>query len=126
MRYRRFLEYVDLHGQGVLTGWLRSLTDGQQADILEQIRSMEQMQVVPRDLLAKLKGNWNGLWEIRVVVDKVRWRPIAFKGPRRGEYTIAVVAKMQNNELEPPSGHKSARRIASLVEADVRRACEFG
>lgn len=128
MSYRECLEYVDPRGGRVFTDWLDSsgFSEDDKADVLETIRTLELTKILNRNQWEKLKGPWDGLYEIRLKIAGEAWRPICFKGPGSAQFTIVLIAKMQNSELKPTNGHKAARNIQTLVESDPRRAREFG
>ena len=71
-----------------------------------------------------LKGDGNGLIEIRAVFAGVQYRPLAFYGPGENEVTIVIGATERDDRLSPPSALETAQVRKEEVQNDQKRSCE--
>jgi hypothetical protein len=127
MRYRQFQDYIA--ARNVISEWLDGLPVATRIEFQLILMTLEQQLKPPSRFLAPVKGNKDGLWEVRLkcLIEKIQWRPIAYYGPHPRQMTLLAVARMDNNEYNPRNICKVAKERKRLVEADPSgRKCEHG
>lgn len=112
-----FYDYVDADRANVVHEWMGSLSKKARAKINTRISALESL---PRprwgDYTASLVGpGWEGIFEMRFFVDKVRLRPLFCYGPEPESATILMGAVEVGGEIEP----RSAARTCQTRKAEI-------
>ncbi len=120
-----FYDYVDGDGANVFHDWLWSLSKKARAKINTRISDLERL---PRadwgDYTGPLVGpGWEGIFEMRFFVDRVRLRPLFCYGPTPESATILLGAVEVGGEIEPRNAARTcqARKVEIGSKAHVTR-----
>jgi hypothetical protein len=77
-----------------------------------------------RPNVGQLHGKCKGLFEIRLKVNKVQYRPIGyFSGPQ--EFTFVAFATERDGKFDPPDICKTAQARRVLIELNKERSRAF-
>ena len=98
-----FLGFVDNRGYNVAQTWYGSEQGAVQAEfdlLLRTIRQRSNVEWSQMRASTNLKGNYQGLTELKFTVNKVRYRPVGFFGPTKQTFTILTVATKQNFDAQ--------------------------
>lgn len=123
MRYWTFKDYLDVHGENDILAWFHDQPKNARARINLVIQRLEVMEQLPVKLFKPIPGAGRGLWEIRVRVESVQYRPLCFRGPGRKEITILVGAREKGNKFDPLSAPSTAQIRMSEV-SNGRSICD--
>jgi hypothetical protein len=82
-----FRNFVDGRGQNVIKEWLDGLPPKAKAKINARVRALAVIDEWPRLWIKKLHG-YDDIFEMRVVLFNVQYRPLGFYGPARHEFTF--------------------------------------
>lgn len=110
-------DYIDIHGINVIRAWLDQQETKAKAKLDARLITLEQ---INRTEWAKynvevLKGDKDGLIAIKVSYRRNQYRLIGYDGPNRGEFTLLVCGKEQNNKYIPLNmGRQAFERIAEI------------
>lgn len=103
MPYRwRFLDYVDERDQNTIRKWLDGIPDRAELKIETTLRRLRVMPSLQRPDVGILTGDCKGLLELRILSERVQYRPLMCYGPSQGEVTILLGATEQNRKIYPP------------------------
>jgi hypothetical protein len=69
----------------------------------------------------QLEGPCDGLVEIRFKADRVQHRPLGFYGPKRMEFTIALIAREIGDRFEPQNACEQALGRKNAILSDPVR-----
>jgi len=117
-------DYVDMHGINVIRAWLDQQERKAKAKLNARLNVLEQRN---RTEWAKfnvevLKGDKDGLVAIKVLYLGTQYRLIGYDGPNRGEFTLLVCGREQNNKYIPLNvGRQAFERIAEVNANPVGR-----
>jgi hypothetical protein len=115
--------YITADGVDVIDRWYQEQPPKTQAKFDVRIRFLRQQ---PRSSWVRpyfdsLKGECDGLGEIRFECMNVQWRPIGFSSGRM-EFTLVMVAKEKGGKFEPRSTCSVSQERKSEVENNRNRA----
>ncbi len=123
--YWTFRDYVAIDGVNEIHAWLNTLPTRAKAKINWRIRELEATAHFERPQTGKLnkdRGNCQGLFELRVEVGNVQYRPICCYGPGDRDVTILYGAIEKGRKFVPPTSCEIARRNMTHI-TDRRRTC---
>ena len=111
-----------------IKAWYDELPNEAQAKfdvVLEQLRDTPNTDW-SASLVKRLTG-YRGIYEIRLRVKNVLYRPLGFFGPNPYEFTLLVPAREKGNEFEPKNAPKIAIKRKKLVQENKGFAdeCDF-
>ena len=107
-----FYDYVSEDGTNEIEAWIDRLQQSTtvRARLKTLLDHLQDVKGLETDAYVEpLTGDCSGLLAIKFTVNKVRHRPMFFKGPEEGEATILVGAKKAGRDTYEP-----------------RRACQIG
>jgi hypothetical protein len=110
-------DYVDIHGVNVIRAWLERQQCKAKARLNARLNILEQRTRTEwgRFNVEVLKGDKDGLIAIKVLWQRTQYRLIGYDGPSRGEFTLLVCGKEQNNRYVPlDMGRQAFERIAEV------------
>ena len=118
-----FYDYLDQQGHNVIRDWLDEARPRVKARFTMLIGLLE---ATPpgqwtRPVVDSLRGDCEGLFEVRANVQRVQYRLLGFHGPGRREVTLVVGASKSNNRWVPLSIPETARRRKADVTTDPVR-----
>lgn len=126
MAYWTFYEFVSESGRGGFDEWIDDLPSKVQQKVrlaaFGRIRRLANSLKLDRPDTGQLE---DGLWEIRLKVDNVHYRPICFYGPEQTEITILTGATEKDRTRRPPTADKVAKGRMDLVKRDRSYIREF-
>jgi hypothetical protein len=113
-----FYDFLDPRGVNLIRAWMDSLSVKVVAKIDTRILYLRNVPIWPEQYVSALKG-WPDIFELRIVLNGVQYRPLCCYGPNKGDVTILLGAiekgKLPRRILENAD---SNRRI---VEANPSR-----
>jgi hypothetical protein len=109
-----FKNLLDGRNENVIKAWLSSLPPKAKAKINARLRHLAVAQQWPRHWVKKIHG-YEYIYELRVVLFGIQYRPLGCYGPRKDEFTFVIGAIEQGDRITPPD----AFRIAVARCADV-------
>jgi hypothetical protein len=123
-----FKGFLSENGRDIFKEWYEQLPVGAQAKfdaILEYLRDTPHTQWSTAVVLPLSEAE--GIFEIRVKIRNVLYRPLGCFGPDRGEFTLLVPAREHGNRFEPRNAIALAEARRTLVLNDKGRAheCDF-
>jgi hypothetical protein len=68
-----------------------------------------------------LRGNRQGLGEVRFKADGVQQRPLGFRGPDPDVFTLLFPAREKNDQFIPKNAIEITLRLRKRVESDKER-----
>ena len=115
-----FCDFVDSGGANVIRAWVDGRADSIDLDAaftrrLEYLRQIPRHKWGAKKLTKKLRGNCDGLYELRFKVSNVPIRPLFCDGPEAGQITFLAGAIEHNNRLEPPGACARALQRKVLI-----------
>ncbi len=120
------MNYITSDGENVVLTWLNGLPRPAKVKINTRIAFLETVEQLEMPDAKQLKGNCDGLVELRVQSGNVQYRPLCCYGPKRGQVTILVGAIERGNKLVPNSACATAlMRKAEIGEKERTRDHEF-
>jgi hypothetical protein len=69
-----------------------------------------------------LRGNGQGLGEIRFKAEGVQQRPLGFRGPEPDVFTLLYLAREKNDQFVPKIAIGTAQDLRKRVESDKERS----
>ena len=82
--------------------WVRGLPEvGARVRIDETIRYLQTVKIMQFPDTRVLKGECDGLVELRIPFNKVQYRMLGFYGPQRGQFTIVLGTTEESRQLQP-------------------------
>src|SRR5437763_1254723 len=121
-----FMDYLDARRVNIIAEWLN---DRQQvprkakAKIETVLRYLAGTPLWVRPYASNVTDH-QGIVEIRIRWMNVQYRPLGFRGPDEGQFTILVPAIAQGGEFVPLNAPGIAETRLAEVLADSSRACE--
>ena len=114
--YWTFFDFVSERGVNVIAEWLTDLPKSVWAALDNRLDYLAGERVPSRPAMAKLEGEYAELYEVRLKVNRVQYRPIAYRGASpRGQYTMLVGAREVGGKLIPRESYRTAfNRIADI------------
>lgn len=117
--------YVSTRGVDEIRAWYESQSPRVQAKFLSRLKTLAGMPAhewkVP--LFKWLHGECQGLGEIRFCADNIQHRPLGFKGPPEGGFTLALCAEERGGKFVPRRACEIALRRKTEVKTDEQRSC---
>ena len=120
MKYRTFLDYIDSSGRNVIEEWLHGLPMQARVEINTRIQYLEVLENLRRPYTAMLKGECDGLFELRIKHNKIQYRPLACHGPGKSQVTLLVGAIEKGGRFDPPSACTTAQDRKSQINEPGR------
>ena len=117
-----FRDYLAANGTNDIRRWVSSLPKRAQVKIDYIFLVLRGSRVWPEQYVSALKG-WDDLYEIRIVADRVQYRPIGCYGPARREFTLLIGAIEKGGKL-PRGALEAATVRRKVILADRSRTCE--
>ena len=113
-------DYVDIRGINVIKAWLDQQDAKGKARLNTRLNVLEQRRRTEwaRFDVEVLTGDKDGLIAVRVSCRRVQYRLIGYDGPNRGEFTLLVCGKEQNNKYVPLNMGRQAFDRIKEVDAD--------
>jgi hypothetical protein len=125
--YRTFKDYVSAGGENEIRTWLDVLPKAAKVKINALIRRLQVVPFLDMPEVRMLRGECDGLLELRVTAEKVQYRPLCCYGPGRGEVTILVGAIEKGSKFVPLTACAIAQtRKARLAEGGRTLDHDFG
>jgi hypothetical protein len=118
-----FLDFVDHRGRNLIHDWIEGLPMKARVRLQVQIPILAGLPLLRLPYTRMLEGECDGLFEIRIEVDNVQYRPLAYYGPEKREITILTGATEVGGQLQPPGICATALSRRDLVEQDRRYVC---
>lgn len=112
-----FKDYVTADGENVVQGWFRGLSKRARAKVNLTITNLAVTDVWRAEAVKSLKGDCQGLFELRIFADNVQHRPLCFHGPGKREVTILMGAMEKGGKFVPASACATAKRRMASLEA---------
>lgn len=98
-----FRDYISRGGRNYFQEWLDDQPLKVQLEINTRLEYLRyQPPPLQRPYTARLKGECDGLYELRVKVEKVQYRPLFFYGPGKSQITFLAGAIEKGGKLQPP------------------------
>jgi hypothetical protein len=123
-----FCEFVDAHDRSGFDEWIDSLPIGVRKKVRVEVNALLQYLALCEAFVfpyaRKLHGA-QGLWEIRIKVDRTQYRPLGFHGPMQHEATILTGAVEKGGKLKPASAIDTAIGRMNLAKSDRSFIREF-
>ena len=118
-----FFDYVDGNGNNRISDWLRSIPLEARVEFEALLDVLKGVTILTRPQTGRLGGNLKGLFEFRIKVKNVQYRPLFCYGPntKAREITILVGATKKNNRFIPPGVDIIAMSRAKEIKANDRR-----
>ncbi len=104
----RILDYFNSAGVNVIRRWMQSLPVGARIQIDAFILNLQALPQLGMPYTKALKGECNGLIELRILHGNIQYRPLGCYGPGRGEITLLCGAVEQGGKLKPKGACKTA------------------
>jgi hypothetical protein len=123
----RFLNYCTEEGRNLFREWYEEQDAAVQAEIDTIIIVLRAtLDWKGRKDCLPLKKRHAGLWEVRFTVNKIRYRPVGFFGPKSGEFTLLLgCSKKIRGAYTPPNAFdKALELLKSFREAGKGRVCD--
>lgn len=118
MAIRAFFDFVSARGENMIEAWLATIPWKARDEINVQLLLLRNVRKLERPDAAQLKGpECRGLIEIRVTVERQRYRPLAYVGPGPGQVTLLVGAKEKGDKFEPKEACAIARRRIDEIKS---------
>jgi Phage derived protein Gp49-like (DUF891) len=110
----------------VVSTWFHAQSEAVQAafEIRLDFLKVRPPSVWQRPYVGTLRGECKGLFEIRLEVGNVQYRPIGYYAGEL-QFTILAFATERDSKLVPASVCALAKRRKTLIEQDWRHAREF-
>lgn len=71
-----------------------------------------------------LRGDGQGLGEVRFLADGVQQRPLGFRGPEPDVFTLVFLAQERRDKFVPRNAIDLAQRLRAEIDADDRHSIE--
>lgn len=123
MRHWHFRDYVDGAGQNQIRIWLDSEPLKVQMRIDALIRNLEVAERLWEPHVKVLKGECKGLIELRIKINKIQYRPLAYYGPIRRQITLLYGAIEKGDRFEPKNSCEIALERRALIESGFASTC---
>ena len=124
MALRETLDYVGADGTNVIRAWLDGFSEKSRTKVKAKLDiHLGYIRTVPRirnDYMEKLKGEDDGIYEIKISYRKVEYRILSCYGPNPGQITMLVPAIEQNDRLRPPGVRRTARERSADIHIAER------
>jgi hypothetical protein len=124
--FRGYLTYIDERGANPIAAWLtdpREVPIKAKAKIDRILLQLADTPIWVRPLTSNLDTH-EGIVEIRIQHMNVLYRPLGFRGPGDGQFTLLCPAREQGDEFIPRNAPMTAENRMKVVLLDPRRTCE--
>jgi putative component of toxin-antitoxin plasmid stabilization module len=122
-RHWTFRDYLAADGTNEILAWLNGLNDKRaKIKINAKIRHLEAVRTFREDDAKKLEGH-EGLWELRVSLAGIKYRPLFCHGPNSGDLTLLIGAVEKNNRFDPREAPTRAQNRRAEIGKEGR-TCE--
>ncbi len=122
-----FFDFVSDSGENLIHQWIEDLPASARKQVKAKLNTrITYLEAVPTfggGYVEMLHGECAGLFEIRLEVKNVQYRPLACYGPSQGEVTLLFMAREIGGRFEPPSACRTAQQRRSLTMQDRRYIC---
>lgn len=123
-----FRDFTDGSGASVIAEWVASIRPERKRvkmiarwdAMLEHLQNIENSEW-PSEWFTELMPK---IFEMKFTVQNIQWRPLAYFGPRRHEFTFLIGAIEMNDRLVPVDALNTADMRRLIVEANPQRAIE--
>lgn len=121
-----FNDLLDSEGRNIIRHWLdHDVPTRARVKIDQVLKNLRVCDRLKPPIVVKIKGDsYAGVFEVRVLSDKVQYRPLGGYGPHQGEFTLVVGAIEKNDRITPPDAFETASRRIAEVNTSRRRVCE--
>jgi hypothetical protein len=116
----RFRCYVSGGGTDEIRTWYEAQSKRLQQKFLDRVlalRGLPPEEWTP-PLFRWLRGNGQGLGEVRFKVEGIQQRPLGFRGPEPDVFTLLFLAREKNDRFIPKNAIEIALRLKTQVEND--------
>lgn len=114
------MDFIDLRMVNVFKQWMEGLPKKARTDISAFIQYLQIMERLERPYTAMLKGECKGLFELRIKVENIQYRPIACHGPKRRQITLLAGAIEVGDKFDPRNICELALRRKTLIHEPGR------
>ena len=124
MSFRTFRDYLTERGENVIRAWLDGLPKNAKVKIDRRILYLENVQYLQREpqYIKPLTG-YDGIFEIRVILQNIQYRPLGCYGPAQDEFTLLIGAIERGNRFEPRDAPDLALQRKEIIHNDRSRTC---
>jgi hypothetical protein len=122
-----FKKFIDFNRRGAISEvseWLVGLPYNVRTRMNAIINHMEITRVWSTRYFKALKG-YNGIYEIRFIVNNIQYRPLGCYGPDEKQFTILIGATKKGNRFNPANARELAMERRRMIHEDKRYACEY-
>jgi hypothetical protein len=125
MQHWVFRDFVTAMGRNLVREWLDGLPPAAKANINVHIRLCEVTRPLRRPMVGLLSGgDCGGLIELRVKVQNIAYRPLAYYGPEKGDITLLFGATERDGAFAPPDACRTAASRRGLIESGGGTTCD--
>ena len=124
-KHRTFKDFVDNRGRNLIHEWLNDeVPKKAKAKINNRLLHLEAIKDFRRPDVAPLKGECDGLYEVRVQLSGVQYRPIGKYGPESAEFTLLVGATERGSRFQPSSACRVAFNRWGAIQSEGDHTCD--
>jgi hypothetical protein len=114
--YRTFADFLRPDGENVVRTWLDGLPPLAKIEINARLTYLQGLRVLGRPYTAVLKGDLDGLIEVRVKSNRVQYRLFGCYVPGKPVIALLVGAtKRSSKTFNPPSAGDTAQQRRKIV-----------
>lgn len=125
MGFWTFKNYLSGNGENVIREWLHSLQKNARIKIDRRIRYLENVQYFHKEpQYIKALAGYEGIFEIRVVLQNIQYRPLGCYGPDRAQFTLLVGAVERGSRFEPRDAPELALQRKEIIHLYRSRTCD--
>ncbi len=116
--------FISDTGKNEIDAWLNEIPKKAKAKIKKIMTYLESERVWKEPYAKKLEGS-DTIWEIRVILDNIQYRPLGCRGPLGKDFTILIGAIEMNGRLYPPNAINTAESRCKLINGNPRYTGEY-
>jgi hypothetical protein len=118
----RFRCYVSEDGTDEIRTWYDAQSKRIQQKFLSRVMALRGLppEEWTTPLFRWLRGEGQGIGEVRFKADGVQQRPLGFRGPESDVFTLLFPASEKNDRFLPRNAIEIALQLRAQVEADKR------
>ena len=125
IKYWTFKLFISDKGDKEVEEWLNNgIPKKAKARIRARLAYLEVTKTWVPDLVTKYKSS-DKIFEIRVTVQNIQYRPLGCYGPNEKEFTLLIGAEEKGGKLIPHNSIKFAEERRKLIFQDKRYTYEY-
>jgi putative component of toxin-antitoxin plasmid stabilization module len=126
MKHWVFRDYLTERGENIIRRWLDSLPKRANIKIDLRLRYLENVQYLNLEpQYVKSMVGYEGIYEIRVVLNNVQYRPLGCYVPgERGQFALLIGAVEKGDKLEPKDACELAEERKHVITFNKSRLCD--